>query len=691
MTETAARPPMGAVTARPGFRPDVQGLRGVAVLLVVLFHTGLVLPGGFVGVDVFFVISGFVIGAGLVREAEGTGSIDLARFYTRRSRRLLPALSLVLVVGLLLSLVVLSPLGGQQLAARTALAASAFASNLYLWLGLDSYFAPAAEDNPFLHVWSLSLEEQLYLLLPAVVLLGARLGRGRDRGRDRGGRSARRQLRRRVAVLVGVASAASLGLSAAMAWGANPLGVDAPRAFAFYAPPTRIWEFGVGVLLALAVPALVAASTDQPRQAGSWSVPATALAAVGLGSVLVAAMGFDEATPFPGVAALLPVGGTVLLIGTGVVAGRSLLGRGLAAGPLTWIGDRSYSWYLWHWPLIVFARLTWPAHADLAAAGAAAASLVPAALSYTYLEQPVRYRRDLVRGRAVVLAAVCLLVPAVLAAFVLNRAETDGAAGEATSASGEEVALPPAEGLDARSVALSAGCMGREGDPLEWPAEACTFGPAAAEAEGTLLLLGDSHAAGLGDVVTEAAAAQGLRTAVWTRASCALLDPGPYGPDPDCEGWQAAALDLVDQLAPDVVVLGAKTRGVVPEVWQERLSPVLDGLEERGIGVVVVESGPSFPTAPASGGGLLGGPDSLPTVTLGEVDEERGPVVEVFRELADDHERTVTVDPVPWVCREVCSQVGEGEWLFFDQNHLTPTASMLLLQPLVEAIAAVEA
>ena len=224
-------------------RADIQGLRAVAVLLVVAFHAGLPVPGGFSGVDVFFAISGFVITGTLLRELTSAGRIDLPRFYVRRIRRLLPALALMVTTVAVLGTLA-SPLATQRTGALTGIAASVFAANVYLYQLPTGYFDVSATLDPLLHTWTLAVEEQFYLVFPALLILGWACTRGRgERGRRLG-----------TAAIVAAVSVVSYVLAVRLAGGWAPGGLDSPESFGFYGSPTRAWEFGLGALVALAAP-----------------------------------------------------------------------------------------------------------------------------------------------------------------------------------------------------------------------------------------------------------------------------------------------------------------------------------------------------------------------------------------------------------------------------------------------------
>jgi peptidoglycan/LPS O-acetylase OafA/YrhL len=369
-------------------RLDIQGLRAIAVIMVIAFHAGLPVPGGFVGVDVFFVISGFVITGMLQREWLATGRIKFKDFYVKRFKRLIPALALMVTITLLISAVILSPLGPQQTVAKTGIGAILLVANFVIARTSGGYFDAVSETNPLLNTWSLSVEEQFYLIFPAIIAFGWYLSH----------RAAR--LRAAPFLFVGLLGVSSFALALAPTFGWIFRGSS--TIIGFYSPFPRVWEFAVGALLALAtvrgVPWL---SRRFAFLAGS----------VGVGLLAISLWAIDGSTPFPGPWTLLPVAGTLLLILAGTQ--ENSVSSTLSKPPIVKVGDWSYSLYLWHWPFIVFAVYLWPSN-PMALILAAAASFAPALASYYWVEQPIRKAARLKAIQWAALIGVTVTVPLIV-------------------------------------------------------------------------------------------------------------------------------------------------------------------------------------------------------------------------------------------------------------------------------------
>jgi peptidoglycan/LPS O-acetylase OafA/YrhL len=363
--------PAAEQPARQRFRPDIEGLRGIAVLLVIIFHAWPdLLGGGFIGVDVFFVISGFLITGLLYRELGATGRIGFRDFYARRVRRLFPAASVALLATFLLSAWLLSPLALPRVAGD-GVAAALSVANIRFALASGDYFTAVATPSPFLHYWSLSVEEQFYLVWPATLLLVARFGGLR---------------------LLGPAVLAVAVLSLVLAVAAT----EVAAGWAFYSLPTRAWQLAVGGLLAIV-------ALDRFRRTGVSGILALA-GWVGLGGVLLAGFAYDDLLAYPGWWALLPTLGAVLII----AGGNRRLGPGLLLGlaPLRFTGRISYALYLWHWPLLVLPAAAWGGELPVAARLALVAlAFVVASVSTLVMEEPIRRGTFHLTGRSLRAAA----------------------------------------------------------------------------------------------------------------------------------------------------------------------------------------------------------------------------------------------------------------------------------------------
>ncbi|HEY0520335.1 MAG TPA: acyltransferase, partial [Ilumatobacteraceae bacterium] len=315
--------------ARHARRRDIEGLRAIALISVLLYHAGVrSTAGGFVGVDAFFVISGFLIIGLLWRELSSTGTVSLGEFYARRARRLLPAAVLVIVATVMVSWKVLPPLRSQSVA-RDGLASTFYVVNHRLAGGGTDYLNSSAAPSPLQHYWSLSVEEQFYLLVPVVMIIAWTVCRRQQR--DVVARPSRTSALSALALVGGVSFIACIRLT------------STAQRFAFFLLPTRAWEFVVGGLVAIGAPRL----RHVDRRTGQ------ALATVGIAAFIWSVTSYSAATSFPGFAALSPVLGVAGVIAAGCTAMGSAVNRVLGVTPLTAIGRISYSWYLWHWPILI--------------------------------------------------------------------------------------------------------------------------------------------------------------------------------------------------------------------------------------------------------------------------------------------------------------------------------------------------
>ena len=366
-------------------RDDIQGLRAIAVLTVIASHAGVpFLPGGFVGVDVFFVISGFLISQLLFREVEKSGKVSIPAFYARRARRILPAATLVTIATIVASAIWLSAVDLLAVV-KDALWATFFAANIHFAAVGTDYFAQEEPPSPLQHYWSLSVEEQFYLVWPALLLVLVLLARGRGLPR---------RLVFGVLLTITVAS---------FAWSVVYTSSD-PIA-AYFSTTARAWELGLGALAALVATSVAGRLPGLVRGL---------LCGAGLVLIGVACVAYGESTPFPGSAAAVPVVGSALVLLAGATAGpQPLPMRALGVLPMRVVGDWSYSLYLWHWPVLIIAARQ--VDGDLGfwrTLACVVVVFVLSALTYRLVEQPFRSPVRFPTGRALALypAAVAVVV-----------------------------------------------------------------------------------------------------------------------------------------------------------------------------------------------------------------------------------------------------------------------------------------
>jgi peptidoglycan/LPS O-acetylase OafA/YrhL len=359
------------------YRPDIDGLRAIAITAVVAFHAGLTgISGGFVGVDIFFVLSGFLITSMLFKEAELTGRIDLPEFYARRVRRLLPAASLVLMVSVILAYFFLIPIGDEQLKfARSAAAAALFVSNIFFWKSSGGYFDGPSDQIPLLHTWSLSVEEQFYLIWPILLIGLVRLSKWRG-------------LKLRKLVLFALAGMFFCSLATSI-W----LSQVSPSA-GFYLLPSRVWELAAGAFVGVFLQNNWVQQRNQIKENSKLNGFITGLACTGVVAICYSVISFDASMAFPGWVALLPVLGTVAVLVAGALCDRNLISKLLSTSPMVMIGKLSYSWYLWHWSLLAFVKINNFGDNDLSNNFViVCVALILAYLTYHFIENPIRQNK----------------------------------------------------------------------------------------------------------------------------------------------------------------------------------------------------------------------------------------------------------------------------------------------------------
>ena len=637
----------------------MEGLRAVAIMLVVAAHAGVPwLAGGFVGVDVFFVLSGYLITGLLCKEIQSSGRIHLAAFYARRLQRLLPALLLTITCTAIVAAFVLAPF--EQLAQTDAAAAAAtWTSNLYFALTKLDYFGPSAESNLFLHTWSLGVEEQFYLLWPMLLLFLCGAWRWQERQVD--GTRLRRGL---AATLV-----LCLLLSASLTYTSPQLG--------FYMVFSRAWQFALGGLVALPMAAIGHAASNpwmRARSASAW---------LGLAAILAAALLLDARTPYPGFWALLPSLGTAAVLDGG--CGRWQVGRFLALPPMQAMGRVSYAWYLWHWPTLLLGRTLVDGNNPWHVAGMVAISLLLAFASSALIESPIRHAQYLrARPWLVIAAGLALMACTAIGAHAWNRTARTWAG------QGEQSRL-----LDATrdiSQIYAYGCD-------EWYQSArvrpCIFGPG--NAPHTAVLFGDSVAGQWFPAVAIHFQRPGWKVLVLTKSSCPMVDRDFFYARigrvyVECSRWRHDAIGLLRELKPDIVLLASSAANhFSPQDWADGTDSVLDALEGAtpNVGILLPTPLLSF-----EGPACLArsqwrsrwmhgsGPCTAP-VDNAALD----PIRKAMARAVASHPTMKTIDMNPYVCPGgSCSAMRDGTVVYRDQQHITATFAARLAPALGTAL-----
>ena len=506
------------------YRIDIQGLRAISVLLVIFYHTNLIFKGGFIGVDVFFVISGYVIMTSLLNEYQSRSSISIKNFISRRIKRLLPASTIVVIFTLIASVFIFSPFSEQGQIAKTSISSAFFSANLYFILQ-NSY--SALINNPFRHMWSLGVEEQFYVFLILSIALIIRLS------------SSPRSVQNRILGITISTCLISFIANLTLAAGIRIL--PFPTRIGFFSPLTRFWELQIGVIAAFI-------STKYLRHL-KQSFLTEVFAASGIAVIFLSAVNLNSFTVFPGIYALGPTMGAVLVV---LFAGHSkFLGSLLSSKPLWYLGDVSYSWYLWHWPLIVFCQILAPGNKPLLIISGFA-SLIPAALSYHFVENRFRFQ-GVVNSAFPLRTLMFTFTSQIFVAFLVLIGSTT------------TYGLVSQNPKDSR---------------------------------GTVLLIGDSQAGAISDGVKIAAESLDFGFAVWYLPACPVFARATVGVG-NCGEFHAATKELINRLKPSVIVVANKSSlyttsgpqgggyvlpkidGSIPKTYSDSIENWIGGLEEE--------------------------------------------------------------------------------------------------------------
>lgn len=668
----------------------------MAVGLVVIYHIWpQVLPGGFVGVDVFFVISGFLIIGSLVREVEATGRIALRSFYAKRIRRLLPTASLVLSATLA-AMVLLLPQGRWQSISFDVVMSALQIQNWNQAFGSGSYEGATALVSPVQHYWSLAVEEQFYIVVPLCLMAAAAWAR-------------KSGLPGKTVCFYVIVALSAASFVHSVAFSASQHNV------AYFATSTRLWELGLGGILAVAVPRL---------QLGEWA--RRIVGWVGLVTVFWCAFAYSTSMDFPGYVALLPVAATVLVLAGGAASKMRdgdvhfSASSFLAVGPAKYVGDISYSLYLWHWPVVVFYvfRLGRPP-GFLHGSVIALISLAAAVASYYLIEQRFRHRGGSVsvglrgqrRSRGAFVLATGLVAVTVVAAIApwaiieaksqqmdsaLNLRQYPGAmALDADRPADVPSGLPmrPDPAVATKDVPLTGGNECGAFDPSTMGNEKCRYGRA--DAEHSIVIVGDSHAAQLVDPLLLVGEQSGWNVQAMVRNGCPFSAAPPESADTvfqNCSDQNRVSLGRILDRKPDLVVVS----GMTPSGYQRALQwgwkdpealvagyvALLRPLRDAGIRVAVVMDIP-YPNFAAPDCVQAHGPDSA-LCTIQQRVETRPE--DPLRAAAARVPGVEVVDLYPYFCTDGACPSVIGNVLVYRDNHMTNTFARTLASPLAKML-----
>jgi peptidoglycan/LPS O-acetylase OafA/YrhL len=695
-------------TVSGGFRPDIQGLRAVAVLLVALDHAGMPhLSGGYVGVDVFFVISGFLITGWLLRRTLQDGWVPIVEFYAARARRILPAATLTIVAVVIAANHYLNSVRALSVA-WDAIWSGAFAANIrFSQVGTD-YFARDNPPSPLQHFWTLAVEEQFYLVWPALLLVMVLMFRART---TRGHRVVTDATIRRIGLILGLCVVASL-IWSIRTTPSNPTG-------AYFSSLTRAWELGTGALIAIGMSRLGTLSASF-RRVLSW---------IGLIGIMVAATTFTSQTPFPGYAAALPVVGAALVIVGGLGQPASGAGSILTHQPFRLVGDVSYGFYLWHWPILILP-MEYQGHSlslatNLELLGAA---FVLSLVTYWVWENPIRHSKALMfeEPRSLILWPVAVLTVVCVSGYYVDAIQSQ--AGERLSGitfsspavssqptTSESTPGPvPNDGTGATAftravtasiqparskilvsrVALSPlpsdlrvadlrGCDA--GDGAKTTSPICSWGDT--RAHRTLIVFGDSHAQAWMPALTYFASHAGWRLVPLVKQGCQPTQapfPKPSATEAACRNWYLWALHETSSLKPQAVILAQAyswlgIQGDKRSRTYQGLGLELRDLKRVAPRVVLLQDDPGDPLSPVDC--LLANNATLGSCTFQMRPAQTG-VYSSVNQIAASH--GVKVAPtVQWFCSfETCPLVVGNIVVYVDSGHITKEYATQLQQPL---------
>ena len=602
---------------------QIQGLRALAALLVTIFHAKL-LPGGFIGVDIFYVISGYLITGLILREIENTGKLDLQTFYQRRIKRLLPTSVFVLFVTAIVGMFVLPAITRDALG-RDLFAAATYISNyLFAWWEND-YQNLDATPSPFIHYWSLAVEEQFYVVWPIFILLLSRYGKR--------------------AVFRGIAAVTFLSLLLSI------YQTQTSPIWAFYSLPTRAWELGFGALL-LFVP-----DTFWKNRFIPW---------FGVIGIALASFRFDEKTAFPGINALLPVVSTAVLIGSISIWPRAF--NDLSNNRISqWLGSISYPLYLWHWPALVLpsSALGRPLRIR-ERIFCIILTIILAHFTSKYIEQPIRHKK--IAGKRIYQFFAATTVISLVAGVIISFSSSS-----MITVKGTDYRFNLVEVMQKPAV-YGDDCHSNYG---ETESGECTYGDL--NSETTIVLYGDSHAAQWFPTLLKLANEKGFKLVSLTKSACPSVDvpradQGAYK-NVHCETWRDKSIKRIKQIRPAAVILSSYQYFTPPsgysdknKWWKDGQERLLSSLRGSSDHLIYISDTPKP---------LRDIPNCLASRDVNSCNTTERTPVKIIRGFE-------IIDPTPWLCTKLCPAIQDGYVVYRDSSHIS-VAAALALKPQLEA------
>ena len=602
---------------------QIQGLRALAALLVTIFHAKL-LPGGFIGVDIFYVISGYLITGLILREIENTGKLDLQSFYQRRIKRLLPTSVFVLFVTAIVGMFVLPAITRDALG-RDLFAAATYISNyLFAWWEND-YQNLDATPSPFIHYWSLAVEEQFYVVWPIFILLLSRYGKR--------------------TIFRGIAAVTFLSLLLAI------YQTQTSPIWAFYSLPTRAWELGFGALL-LFVP-----DTFWKNRFIPW---------FGVIGIALASFRFDEKTAFPGINALLPVVSTAVLIGSISIWPRAF--NDLSNNRISqWLGSISYPLYLWHWPALVLpsSALGRPLRIR-ERIFCIILTIILAHFTSKYIEQPIRHKK--IAGKKIYQFFAATTVISLVAGVIISFSSSS-----MITVKGTDYRFNLVEVMQKPAV-YGDDCHSNYG---ETESGECTYGDL--NSETTIVLYGDSHAAQWFPTLLKLANEKGFKFVSLTKSACPSVDvpradQGAYK-NVHCETWRDKSIKRIKQIRPAAVILSSYQYFTPPsgysdknKWWKDGQERLLSSLRGSSDHLIYISDTPKP---------LRDIPNCLASRDINTCNTTERTPVKIIRGFE-------IIDPTPWLCTKLCPAIQDGYVVYRDSSHIS-VAAALALKPQLEA------